>query len=289
MKKDSMIIYRLWKEVLLSLGLSPQERCRAYEAIMDYAFDGIIPEDKETNLTIAMMRVQVDKDQSHYNETCNKRADAGRLGGIKSAESRSKNKQKEANEANASKKGEIGNSEANPSKRKQNEHEYEYEYDNDNEYKNNNISVSNETLVSETSFSPLISEKVNPNDIDFDAFLEMYNRMVAGTAIPSVRKLDDNRKRNLKSRAKEYDKKSLKLAIELALESDFLSGRESNWHASFDWIFAKRNFIRILEGNYANRTPNQQSSENRFAGSGISEAQRMANIAQEVIRLSSES
>lgn len=99
MKRDSMVVYREWKEALSDL--SSEERCVAWEAIMDYAFDGKTPEDKFVKVVTAMMRARIDKDQSHYEDTCNKRAEAGRLGGLKKAENRSKGKQTVANLPNA--------------------------------------------------------------------------------------------------------------------------------------------------------------------------------------------
>jgi hypothetical protein len=33
-------------------------------------------------------------------------------------------------------------------------------------------------------------------------------------------------------------------------ESDFLMGRKDEWRANFEWIITKRNFYKIIEGNY---------------------------------------
>ncbi len=79
---DKMIIYRDWKEAL-SL-LSPEKRCLAWEALMDYAFDGIVPEEEYLNLITVMMRMKIDKDKKAYADVCNKRAEAGKRGGLKS-------------------------------------------------------------------------------------------------------------------------------------------------------------------------------------------------------------
>ena len=42
--------------------------------------------------------------------------------------------------------------------------------------------------------------------------------------------------------------------------SDFLTNRgglnRNNWRASFDWIFAPRNFLKVIEGNYDNKGTN---------------------------------
>ena len=35
--------------------------------------------------------------------------------------------------------------------------------------------------------------------------------------------------------------------------SDFLAGRKTDFVAGFDWILKKANFIKIMEGRYANR------------------------------------
>lgn len=132
MKRDSMVIYREWKIALEELSM--EERCLAWEAIMDYAFDGTVPEDKFLKVVTAMMRQRIDKDQSHYTDACNKRAVAGRLGGLKSGETRRKKalEVRESNEANASSdsnmKQMIHLIEA-PKQTKQNEHDNDYDND----------------------------------------------------------------------------------------------------------------------------------------------------------------
>ncbi|MNP53901.1 hypothetical protein D3C76_1484160 [compost metagenome] len=37
--------------------------------------------------------------------------------------------------------------------------------------------------------------------------------------------------------------------------SDFLTGRDGKWgNCGFDWIIKESNYIKILEGNYANKS-----------------------------------
>lgn len=86
---DKMIFYRDWMEALDVMPLG--ERCLVYEAIMNYAFEGIVPDDKYLNVVTALMRVKIDTDQKAYDEVCSMRAEAGKRGGLKSGESRRRN------------------------------------------------------------------------------------------------------------------------------------------------------------------------------------------------------
>ncbi|NLJ37636.1 MAG: hypothetical protein GX432_02615 [Candidatus Atribacteria bacterium] len=43
--------------------------------------------------------------------------------------------------------------------------------------------------------------------------------------------------------------------LRMAGESDFLNGKsEKGWKANFEWIMRPENFIKIMEGNYENKT-----------------------------------
>jgi len=73
--------------------------------------------------------------------------------------------------------------------------------------------------------------------------------------LPKVIKVTDKRKRLIISREKEYSKDDLKKVIDLTAESAFLNGDNNRgWTADFDWLMQKQNFIKILEGNYKNKT-----------------------------------
>ena len=73
--------------------------------------------------------------------------------------------------------------------------------------------------------------------------------------LPKVIKVTDKRKRLVINRMKEYSKDDLKKVIDLTAESLFLNGDNNRgWTADFDWLMQKQNFIKILEGNYKNKT-----------------------------------
>ena len=111
---------------------------------------------------------------------------------------------------------------------------------------------------------------------EYKDFADTFNSKVKGTAIPQIRGLSDTRKKALISRAKEYGGlTALESILDKVVASDFLSGRKTDFCASFDWIFKKANFIKIIEGNYDNKlTP---KTSNRYASEREANRQRVDN------------
>ena len=112
-----------------------------------------------------------------------------------------------------------------------------------------------------------VNDNVSDNDNDNDILLkkvtkgsdlskgviEYFNGVCVN--LPKVIKVTDKRKLLIVSREKEYCKDDLKKVIDLTAESEFMNGNNNNgWTANFDWIMQKQNFIKILEGNYKNKT-----------------------------------
>jgi hypothetical protein len=71
--------------------------------------------------------------------------------------------------------------------------------------------------------------------------------------LPEARLLTSKRKAAINARLKECSEDDIKTVILKARDSDFLSGRDGKWQASFDWLLNPNNFIKVLEGNYDNR------------------------------------
>ncbi len=82
--------------------------------------------------------------------------------------------------------------------------------------------------------------------------------------LPEVKAMSDARKRAVRTLLNEleslgilpnlspYDK--LRELFRMVQESDFLTGRSGKWgKCCFDWIMNKKNALKILEGNYANK------------------------------------
>lgn len=95
-----------------------------------------------------------------------------------------------------------------------------------------------------------VKEKV---EIDYQGIIDLYNEICV--SLPRVTKLSDSRKRAIKTRLKSYTVEDLKKAFEMAEASDFISGRNGKWNnASFDWLMNETNLVKVLDGNYQNKT-----------------------------------
>lgn len=84
-------------------------------------------------------------------------------------------------------------------------------------------------------------------------------------SLPKPKKLTDTRKKAIRSRLKEYGKETIIEVFQKTNNSDFLSGRNSEWIASFDWIMKPANFVKILEDTYVNKA---KQSTTKIYGKG---------------------
>lgn len=98
----------------------------------------------------------------------------------------------------------------------------------------NNINISKDILCS-TDVQRIIDEW---NSIGLQKIISIN----AGT----------NRYKSLKARINEYGIDKVLKAIKNINESSFLKGQnKNNWTIYFDWLVKPNNFIKVLEGNYA--------------------------------------
>ena len=124
---------------------------------------------------------------------------------------------------------------------------------------------------------------VQPQD-GFERFREWFNDAINDTEIPRLIKLTDTRKNALRSIFKEYGKETVETVIQKVIASDFLT-RE--WgKVSFDWIFKKSNFIKILEGNYDNRAKPITTTDD--ATSRAQSRSRLRSLATRVVSQSTD-
>lgn len=109
----------------------------------------------------------------------------------------------------------------------------------------------------------IINTCENPeNDkVDYQKVIDMYHNSCP--SFPKVSKVTDARKKVIRARLKDYSEEELEKAFKMAEESDFLTGRNGKWGgANFDWIMNTNNIVKILEGNYKNKTENKPNGFN---------------------------
>lgn len=77
-------------------------------------------------------------------------------------------------------------------------------------------------------------------------------------SFPTVKVISDTRKKNVTAIHDRYGMDSIQAVFENAEASSFLKGADGGWKASFDWMMKDANFIKVLEGNYADKTKRKE-------------------------------
>lgn len=91
---------------------------------------------------------------------------------------------------------------------------------------------------------------------------------------PAVKTLSESRKKAIRARLRVYSLEDFKSLFEKAEASSFLKGsNDRNWSATFDWLLKESNMVKVLEGNYDNKTRSP-------AGTGTTGANKFNNFPQ---------
>ena len=99
-------------------------------------------------------------------------------------------------------------------------------------------------------------------DIDIESNVTVTLQEVTGLyhnickSLPTIRTVTDKRKKTIKARIKQYpDLTTYEELFTKTEASDFLTGRDGKWSGcNFDWLLNENNMVKVLEGNYANKT-----------------------------------
>ena len=111
--------------------------------------------------------------------------------------------------------------------------------------------------------NPLNPPPQKNDDPDFETIVSLWNEVCV--SLPKIRlPLTKSRKEKLKSRLLQNpDTRLWREVLEKLEASDFCTGRNSDWKASFDWLIKnENNFNKTLEGNYDNKTRDDEISRN---------------------------
>lgn len=131
--KNSFVLYNEYSEQLSLLNM--EQRGILFTAIFNYQNNQPLPEmDGMIKMAFSFIKNQLDRDKEKYDETCRKRAEAGRLGGAPKGNSNAKKQANQTKQANA-----FENNQNQAIQAKQAEYEYVdenedevvYEYENE--------------------------------------------------------------------------------------------------------------------------------------------------------------
>ena len=99
--------------------------------------------------------------------------------------------------------------------------------------------------MSETPVSDDGEEKLDPKHV-----VDFWNQTADLLGKPKVRDLTPERRQLLKARMSQYSIDDFVAVFDNIKTSPFLRG-DNGWRGcTFDWVFKKANFQKILEGNY---------------------------------------
>lgn len=90
-----------------------------------------------------------------------------------------------------------------------------------------------------------------------NAFVAYFNEQLVaqGAIIKQVKTVTPKRRSVIEARARENGKEALKTVADKSATSDFLNGKnDRGWLATFDWLMRPNNFVKVLEGNFDNKT-----------------------------------
>lgn len=229
--KKSFIFYASWKEVLK--GYPAEVRLEVYDAVIEYAISGTLSELKPlAKMAFAFIQRDIDANAEKYLDMVSKRSEAGKKG-MKARWSDKDNKC--YNEVT-----DVTNITDNV---------------NDNKDDNVNEDVINIHTQKDELSEPIIVKKKDDR-IDYKSIVDKFNTLLS-PPLPRVITISDARKRMIKSRVSEYGLETVEKVFNNVYNSKFLRGESENgWKCYFDWIFNPRNFVKILEGNYADTRTN---------------------------------
>lgn len=135
--------------------------------------------------------------------------------------------------------------------------------------------------IKETSLEP--STSLYAKTTILKLFAEAWNRIAEHHGpVPAIEQVDETREKAILLRVKEWSKgKTLADSIAvvehvmmLVHESHYLTGRKVDWKATFDWLITKKNFRKVMEGNY-DRNGNRpvQSTERNIHAAKVDSAE----------------
>lgn len=99
--------------------------------------------------------------------------------------------------------------------------------------------------MSETAVSDVHGNVVKPKDV-----FEEWNDTAKKIGRPTIRDLTPERRKLITDRIRQYSVEDFVTVFNNIERSPFLRG-DAGWKGcTFDWVFKKGNFQKILEGNY---------------------------------------
>ena len=240
--KESFVFYKDWYTAIKDLDSSVQ--LEVYDAIMRKVFD-----DRDITLSalakvaVGFIFPQIERDNAKYERIIKRRSEAGKKHRGNQYTNGTNGTSVPSLEQNGT-NGTNGTVNVN---------------DNDNV----NVNV-NDNVLSKDNNSTFLTEGTSDSDAVRtspktyrEKVIMYFNDKMRGKSIKPIKNIVENTQRAewLKARRREHGDNAILLMIDKASASQFLNGYNSKgFVASFDWLIRPNNFLKVLEGNYDDRT-----------------------------------
>lgn len=124
-------------------------------------------------------------------------------------------------------------------------------------------SPSSAPEVADFELTPDEPEQPKAKEPPVSEALKAYAALADRTNLPKVEKLTDQRRKKLRSILSEHGIETWHRALTMVEASNHCRGlNERGWTASLDFLLQPSSFVKVIEGNYANRTPTPAANGN---------------------------
>ena len=131
----------------------------------------------------------------------------------------------------------------------------------------------------------ILDTRYSNNTMSFaDVVMEQWNQL----GVTNITKISagSQRAKMLTARVNEHGEESVLKAIDNIKHSTFLHGKnDKGWTITFDWFIKPTNFVKVLEGNYADKTPAKVETRKGVPYGG---AQKPTDVKSAYLRLCEE-
>lgn len=132
-----------------------------------------------------------------------------------------------------------------------------------------NDDISNENVnISKLNVDIGTQSKVKGKERESKEEESIYTAIVkkwnSDCLLSNVKTISDARKKSINARISEYGNSFIDDIIPIINDSLYLKGEVNNWKANFDWCINPNNYIKIIEGNYAQSESKPKAQKNRF-------------------------
>lgn len=100
-----------------------------------------------------------------------------------------------------------------------------------------------------------------PTSADLREAVEHFNAVAREVGLAQVERLTDKRMRHLRARLQELEGLGPWFGVVNSIrDCPLLLGQKTDWRCDFDWLVNQSNFVKVIEGKYANKGANNAAA-----------------------------